>query len=178
MNLQPLNISDAREIEQLFNITFSDSEGDEEGVLIGGLAYELITETESADQYGFVAVDEGKIVGAIIFSRLRFESKIEAFILAPVAVLTAYQGKGTGQKLIRFGIDRMRRSGVELLVTYGDPRFYSKLGFEPITEEIIQAPLTLSMPEGWLAQNLTGDSLAPIPGRTQCVKALNKPVYW
>lgn len=178
MNLQPLNSSDAREIAQLFNTTFSESEGDEEGVLIGDLAYELIMEAESADRYGFVAVDEGKIVGAIIFSRLTFESDIEAFILAPVAVLTAYQGKGIGQKLIQYGIEQMRRSSVELLVTYGDPRFYCKLGFEPITEAMIQAPLTLSMPEGWLAQTLTGASLAPIPGRTQCVKALNKPVYW
>ena len=86
---------DALAIESLFCSVFSKSEGEQEGILIGNLAKDLLT-TTSQDLYGFVAVEGEKIVGAIFFSRLTFEKDIDVFILAPVAVRNEYQGMGTG----------------------------------------------------------------------------------
>lgn len=74
-----------------------------------------------------------------------------AFILSPVAVSTDVQGKGVGQALIRYGLDHLKSLGVELVFTYGDPGYYSKVGFEQITEAIVKAPWPLSQPIGWLA---------------------------
>jgi len=109
---------------------------------------------------------------------MTFESKLNAYILAPVAVQTDQQGKGIGQKLIAFGLDALSKDGVELAITYGDPSFYSKVGFQPVTEAVVPAPLTLQHPEGWLAQSLNGDEIQPIKGKSSCVEALNKPEYW
>ncbi|MCK5334537.1 MAG: GNAT family N-acetyltransferase, partial [Gammaproteobacteria bacterium] len=62
--------------------------------------------------------------------------------------------------------------------TYGDPKFYSKVGFSLISEKLVKAPLTLTYPEGWLAQSLVGDEIEAITGSSYCVEALNKPEYW
>jgi len=166
------------EIKSLFTKVFSDSEGQSEGVLIGNLAYELMTETDTQDLYGFVAIEHEKIIGCIFFSRLTFESDIHAFILSPVAVHTDHHGKGIGQQLINHGIKRLKDERVELVMTYGDPKFYSKVGFKPVKEETVKAPLQLTYPEGWLGQSLVGNSVEPIAGHSSCVKALSKPEYW
>lgn len=178
MKFTSFDRSDAKEIKRLFTDVFSNSEGESEGVLIGNLAYELMTETDERDLYGFVAIEDEKIIGCIFFSRLVFESGIKAFILAPVAIQTEHQGKGTGQKLIAFGIKSLKEQGVDLIMTYGDPRFYSKVGFNPVAVESIRAPFKLSQPEGWLGQSLAGAAIEPISGSSACVKALNKPEYW
>lgn len=166
------------EIRDLFTKVFTDSEGQAEGFLIGNLAHELMTETDKEDLYGFVAVEHEKIVGCIFFSRLTFERGIRAFILSPVAVHTDHQGKGIGQRLINYGIKQLKDEGVELVMTYGNPGFYSKVGFNPVNEEVIKAPLPLTYPEGWLAYSLSRNSIEPIAGLSSCVKALRKPEYW
>jgi putative acetyltransferase len=178
MEFSTYNLSNIKEIKRLFTKTFSDSEGESEGLLIGSLVYDLITSTDNHDLYGFVATGNEKIVGSIFFSKLTFESEVNAFILSPVAVHTSYQGKGIGQKLINFGINTLKKNGIELVFTYGDPKFYSKVGFNIITEKLVKAPLKLTYPEGWLAQSLISDKVQPIPGNSHCVEALNNPEYW
>jgi len=172
------NPSDSSAIERLFVSVFSKSEGEQEGALIGNLAKELIASTDSRDLYGFVAVDGKEIVGAIFFSRLSFEKDIDLFILAPVAVHTEYQGMGIGQALITHGLREVKKRGVRIVTTYGAPAFYSKVGFHPLSQYLIKAPLELSQPEGWLGQSLTDESIERIPSRCSCVKALDNPAYW
>jgi putative acetyltransferase len=178
MNLFTYNPNNADEIKSLFTKAFTDSEGQSEGILTGNLASELMTETDGKDLYGFVAVENEKILACIFFSRLTFESNICAFILSPVAVHTEHQGKGIGQQLINYGIKRLKDEGVELVMTYGNPNFYSKVGFNHVKEEAIKAPLPLTYPEGWLGQSLVSNSVEPIAGHSACVKALSKPEYW
>ncbi len=178
MEYSTANPNDAPEIERLFIKTFSDSEGQTEGEMIGRLARDFMSGTPEGDRYCFVAREDGQIAGCIFFSRITFESDLKAFILAPVAVQTDHQGKGIGQKLITFGLDALSKEGVELAITYGDPNFYSKVGFQSVTEGVIPAPLPLQHPEGWLAQSLAGDEIQPIKGKASCVEALNKPEYW
>ena len=170
--------SDSSAIEDLFASVFTASEGEQEGALIGNLAKELMASTNSRDLYGFVAVDGRQLVGAIFFSRLTFEQGINVFILAPVAVDADHQGMGIGQALITHGLREMEKQGVRFVTTYGDPAFYSKVGFHPISQDAIEAPLQLSQPEGWLGQSLTDEPLETIPGHCACVKALNNPAYW
>ena len=170
--------NESSEIEALFLSTFTDSESETEGQLIASLVRELISDTAGYDLYGFVSVDESDLAGAIFFSRLSFNDERNVFMLSPVAVHSAQQGKGVGQALITYGLQAIRKQGVEIVVTYGDPAFYSKVGFSPLQEEVIKAPLKLSQPVGWLGQSLTGDSIQPIPGPCSCVKAFDNPAYW
>jgi putative acetyltransferase len=178
MNLAGYNSSDSEKIEKLFTKVFSESEGASEGLLIGKLAHDLMSGTDPEDLYGFTARENRQIIGTIFFSRLRFESEFNAFILAPVAIRADYQGQGIGQKLIKFGINKLKENGVGLVFTYGDPDFYKRIGFSPVSEKVAKAPLKLTYPFGWLCQSLAGSEIEPIAGNSYCVAALNHPEYW
>ncbi|GIU21068.1 GNAT family N-acetyltransferase [Shewanella sp. MBTL60-007] len=169
-----------QKIITLFNDTFSDSEGKEEGGLIAKLVEDFLTQpTKDEDLYVFIAQDDNKrIVGSILFSRLSFPNGENIFLLAPVAVATDCQGQGVGQGLIKFGLATLREKGVTVAITYGDINFYSKTGFEPISQDVIQAPLDLSYPEGWIAQSLVGEVIPHIVGKSTCLPAIDNPYYW
>jgi putative acetyltransferase len=178
MELSTYNKSGTEEIKQLFSKVFSDSEGRAEGLIIESLVFDLMKTTNSQDIYGFIATENDQIIGSIFFTRMTFESTVDAFILSPVAIHTSHQGKGIGQSLINFGINYLKEKGVKLVFTYGDPNFYSKVGFRCITEKIAKAPFELTQPEGWLCQSLVDDDIKSITGTSRCVEALNKPEYW
>ncbi|WP_420426652.1 GNAT family N-acetyltransferase [Algiphilus sp.] len=169
---------DTRAVERLYTEVFTASEGVSEGKVIGALALRLMREVSANDLCGFVATDAEDVVGAIFFSRLRFATPVEAFLLSPVAVATAYHGKGVGQGLIRFGLDALREWGVHLVCTYGDPKFYGRVGFHAVDTETIPAPFALTQPEGWLCQWLNEASLPSVAGPSRCVPPFDNPDYW
>jgi putative acetyltransferase len=178
MKLSTYNPSNAEEIKQLFANTFSDSEGEAEGLSIGSLVDELMNSADEDNFYCFVATENEQIIGSIMFSKLSFEKKINAFLLSPVAIRTSCQGEGIGRKLINFGLNVLKENGVELAFTYGDPNFYSKVGFNFIPESLVKAPFKLTYPKGWLAQSLINDEIELIVGNSYCVEAFNKPDMW
>ena len=178
MDYSSFNWSDSAEIQALYQKVFTDSEGQSEGVLIGQLVQDMMDNTDEADLFGFVAREQNQIVGCTFYTRLWFDKPLEAFILSPVAVLPSFQGQGIGKTLISYGLGQLAEHNVDLVFTYGDPNYYSKLGFQSITEDLIKAPLAMSQPEGWLCQALNGGEIKPIPGPSRCVEALNDPVYW
>jgi predicted N-acetyltransferase YhbS len=169
----------AGEIEDLVAATFAASEGAEEGRLIGGLARDLLATTPAEELRVFLALEAGRVIGAILFTPLVFQDDPRrAMLLAPVAVATDRQGRGVGQALIAHGLDALRGEGVDVAVTYGDPAFYGRVGFRQITEETARPPFPLSLPHGWLAQALDGGPLAPLKGPSRCAPALSDPAFW
>ncbi|MCX7554362.1 N-acetyltransferase [Marinicella sp. S1101] len=162
----------------LFTIVFSASEGAAEGELIGQLVADMLQQTAAKDLSGFVAVEGDVLAGGVLFSRFKLPVNKTAFILSPMAIATDQQGKGLGQALINHGLVALKAQGVEVLLTYGDPNYYQKVGFEVISQDFIEAPQPLSYPDGWLAQSLTDQPLLPMPGKTRCVDALNRPEFW
>ena len=178
MNFEKYESCSAHEVKKLFTDVFADSEGQAEGELIGNLVFELQDTTEPKDMFGYLVRDGKTLIGCIFFTRMEFENQINAFILSPVAVATRYQKQGIGQELIKFGINSLKKNNVELLFTYGDPNYYSKVGFKYISESIAKAPLILTYPEGWLAQSLVSENIEPISGNSTCVSALNSQQYW
>ena len=178
MNLRCFTKNDSHAIVQLVASVFAESAGETEGALIGRLAEDLFEKTDEHDLFNFVADNNGQIVGSIFFSRLCFENSIPTFILGPVAVHSDLQCKGIGQALICHGLKALREEGVSVALTYGDPRFYSKVGFRVISHETIKAPYELSQPEGWLGQSLVNDSMETLSGRCTCVEAFRDPAYW
>lgn len=178
MNYGIYNTTETASIIELFSKTFSDSEGPAEGQMIGELVNNLISQTPEQDISVAVARDGSEVVGCILFTRLVFENESECFLMAPVAVRTDYQGKGVGQALIEFGLTSMQDQGVKLAFTYGDPKFYSKTGFEQVTEQAFKAPLPLSFPHGWMAQSLGEEKIEALAGLSVCVPEFNKPELW
>ena len=172
-------IGRTEDIRELFKATFTASEGAEEGAVIGDLVAGMMNEASCDDVLTYTAYDEGDLVGGIFFSRLVFDQDDRiVFILSPVAVRTGRQRTGVGQKLIAYGLEEMRRKGVDVVMTYGDPAYYSKSGFRQITEEFARSPHALSQPIGWQAQSLGDGGLQPLAGPSRCVEPLNKAELW
>ncbi|MDF1862452.1 MAG: N-acetyltransferase [Verrucomicrobiales bacterium] len=165
-------------IEALFTTVFTDSGTEAEGCLIGKLARDLVEGTKACELIGFAGEEGGSLVASVLFSRLTFPTDIRVCLLAPVAVHSAHQGKGVGQRLINHALNALRNEGVEFAITYGDPRFYRKVGFQPICEDIVVPPFTLSQPEGWLGQSLSSDPIDSLDGTCSCVPAFHNPVFW
>lgn len=145
MNFKILDSNNKKEVIALFASTFSSSEGEEEGRIIGNLASKLSTNTNNKEIICLGAYENEIIVGAIFFTRLSFKEPISVYMLAPVAVSTKHQGMGIGQALINYGLKELESRSVSVAITYGDPAFYSKVGFQSLSEQVIQAPLKLSM---------------------------------
>lgn len=184
-----------KDIIQLFQKTFSDSEGEKEGDAIGELVQNFLENTPKQERRVFVTTttkndkqEEVVVVGGVIFSKLTLEeSKINTWILSPAAVATSMQGKGIGQGLIHYAHSFLKKQEeVEQVVTYGDVKFYSKVGYKPITQDVIPSPFKLTFPEGWLGRSLVvleqddGNIMPvkPAKGKVYCVEALNKPQFW
>ena len=169
----------AEAVAALFEASFAASEGVEEGALIGALVRRLIVETQAEDLRVVTAWEDGTLVGGIFFTRLTYAGdRRTVFMMAPVAVATAHQRKGIGQRLIAHGLDVLRKEGVDIAVTYGDPAFYGRVGFKPVSVADLPAPQPLNLPQGWIAQSLTEAPLTPLRGPAQCVAAFDDPALW
>ena len=178
MQLSLFNSSDTLEAVELFTKVFSASENEAEGQIIGQLVSNIVATTKPEDLAGMVASSGDRMVGCVFFSRVVVPNEQVAFILSPMAIATSEQGTGLGQQLINFGLDHLKSLNVELVFTYGDPNYYSKVGFKQISESVVKAPFALSQPEGWLAQSFDGKPIEAMQGTAQCVEALNDQQYW
>jgi len=169
----------AENVASFFRDVFTASENAEEGALIGQLAFDLLQKTPTEDLYAFLSSDEKGPTGCIFFTRLSFaDDPRTVFLMAPVAVRTDRQKQGVGQQLIRHGLEALRLRGVDVVLTYGDPAYYGKTGFNAIDESIVRPPLPLTFPHGWLGQSLTENTLEALRGASRCVPAFDKPELW
>lgn len=178
MNYQTLDKTKQKEIVGLFTSVFTSSEGEKEGALIGNLSSKLALSIDNEETICFGIYENESLIASIFFTRLKFNNPIQVYMLAPVAVSTEKQGSGIGQALINYGLNELKKRSASVAVTYGDPSFYSKVGFQALSENVIQAPLKLSMPFGWLGQSLTDEPIPTIDERPVCVKEFNDPMYW
>lgn len=166
-------------VVELFERTFTASEGSEEGRAIGTLVRDLLTKTPASALMAPLSFDGDTLVGATIYTPLTFEQDDRrVMLLLPVAVAPTHQRRGIGQDLILRGLDILRERGIDVAVTDGDPGFYGKVGFVPVSETVLPAPLPLSQPEGWLAQSLTGGAIARFRPPSRCALALDATTYW
>jgi putative acetyltransferase len=163
----------------LFATTFTASEGPDEGALIGNLVRDLLTITPIEDIRVFCVEDGRNMIGAVIFTRLIYlEDPHIVFLLSPMAVAPGRQRRGIGQALLSHALEALRSDGIHIAITYGDPNFYRRVGFVPITEDKARAPLPLSLPHGWLGQSLTGEQMPVLRGPSTCVSALKRSDVW
>jgi len=94
------------------------------------------------------AVDEGRIVGHILFPPVTIsssEENVAALALAPMAVLPEFQGCGIGSRLVREGLAACRRLGHRIVVVVGHPAYYPKFGFSPARAQGIDVPFPSRM---------------------------------
>lgn len=87
--------------------------------------------TSCKDYLAFVAVEDGVVVGHILFTPVTIDgSNAVGMGLAPMAVLPAYQRKGIGSQLVRYGLKHLRQSGCPFVIVLGHSGYYPRFGFE------------------------------------------------
>lgn len=92
-----------------------------------------------------VAVEDGRVVGHILFSELPVERPrrpLRAASLAPVAVRPEWQRRGIGGALIRAGLEACRARGVEAVIVVGHPAYYPRFGFSAALACCLEAPFS------------------------------------
>ena len=79
------------------------------------------------NEISLVAIEEGAVVGHILFSRL--EAPMPALALAPLAVDRELRRRGIGTVLVREGLARATEEGWGAVFVLGDPAYYARFGF-------------------------------------------------
>ena len=80
-----------------------------------------------------VAVDEGRLVGHILFSPVTIDGHAPiggGMGLAPMAVLPECQRQGIGSLLVEEGLEVLRASSCPFVIVLGHPEYYRRFGFE------------------------------------------------
>ena len=167
------------QIIDVFYDSFAASEGIDEGDLIQSIVKNLLGNTANSDLFVFGAIYNNSIIGCAIFSRLTYlNDPRNIFILSPMAVHPNHQNNGIGQNPLLESIGFLKKQGIDILMTYGDPAYYGKVGFLPVAEHVVPAPFPLSMPIDWIGQSLNEANITTVQGSCACVPALNNPAIW
>jgi predicted N-acetyltransferase YhbS len=93
-------------------------------------------------ELSLVAEENGKIIGHILFSKIKIIGKkeFESLALAPMAVLPTYQNQGIGAKLIKEGLKKARKLGFDSVIVLGHKNYYPRFGFERASRWNIKCP--------------------------------------
>ena len=162
-----------------FRETFAASAGPEEGDVVARLVTDLLATTPADALIIWTARDEAGLAGCICLSRLSWPGDDRrGLLLSPVAVAPDRRGRGIGTALLRHGIEGMRASGFDLVVTYGDPAWYGRAGFAPADTGHLPPPFPLSQPEGWLVLPLTEQGAGAFREPPATVPAMDRPDIW
>lgn len=163
----------------VFIAAFTASEGVGEGATIGGLVLTLMDKSPPEDMRFFLVEEDGDVIGAVAFSRLRYpEDPQTVVLLSPMAIAPARQKQGVGQALLRSALATLSAGQIDGVITYGDPNYYGRVGFTQISVADAEPPLPLSMPHGWLGQRLNGEGPLQLKGPSVCAPAFDRPDIW
>ena len=116
-----------------------------------------------------IAIEDGPVVGHILFSRvaLRSETRVQkALALAPMSVVPARQRAGIGSSLVTRGLADARRLGHSIVIVVGHPEYYPRFGFMPGQPLGIRPPFEVS-PGAFMVLELRPNALAGVRGEVQ-----------
>lgn len=89
-------------------------------------------------ELSYVACDNDKIVGNIIYSRARIISEDslehEVLCMGPLGVLPHYQKRGIGSRLMAETLKKASELGYKAVIIFGNPKYYERFGFKNAKE--------------------------------------------
>jgi putative acetyltransferase len=126
---------------------------------------------EGAVLASIVAELDGRVVGHVLFSRMFIETadgSVAAVALAPVAVLPEHQRRGIGGKLVRHGLELLRRRGERIVTVLGWPEYYPRFGFAVEKAAALESPFPR---EAYMALELAPGALEGVRGKVKYAAA-------
>lgn len=121
-----------------------------------------------------VAVEQGRVVGHILFSKLTIEAATEprrAVALAPMAVRPESQRKGVGSALVRRGLEVCRERGHSIVLVVGHPAYYPRFGFSAALAKNLRSPYSGDV---FMALELTPGALKDVVGTVAYPEAFSE----
>jgi len=115
-----------------------------------------------------VAINEGRLVGHVLFSPLTLAPAVpnlRGLGLAPLAVLPEFQRQTIGSQLALRGMEVCRAAGFDFLVLLGDPHYYGRFGFRPASQ--FQLGNEYGASAEFMAAELHPGALAGVAGLAQ-----------
>ena len=135
------NQKDYEEVYRVVKTAFETAEHSD------GNEQDLVVDLRNSDSFipelSLVAVKEDKIVGYILFTKIKIENH-EEIALAPLAVLPEYQKQGIGSMLIEQGHKIAKKLGYHYSIVLGSENYYPKFGYIPAIQYGIQAPFDVA----------------------------------
>jgi putative acetyltransferase len=119
---------------------------------------------EGAVLASFVAEQNGRVVGHILFSRTLIETadeSVPSVALAPMAVSPSHQRRGIGTQLVRFGVQWLLTRGERSVLVLGHPHFYQQFGFSTDRARTLTTPFP---PDAFMALELVAGALDGLRG--------------
>lgn len=108
------------------------------------LVHILRDDASFVPELDFVALVNGQLVGNIMYSMGYVEAadgkRHDLLLFGPLSVLPEYQRKGVGTALMRHSAEAARKLGYKVVMIYGDPDYYSRVGFRAASDFGIMAP--------------------------------------
>jgi putative acetyltransferase len=176
MNIREAADSDLNEVLSVERLAFGYEKE-------ANLVKDLLNDTSAKPTLSLLAVKGEQAVGHILFSKVRLtqtQVNVSAAILAPLAVVPDAQSQGVGGRLIESGLQRLKKSGVELVFVLGHPEYYPHFGFKPAGQLGFEAPYPIPDEHAgaWMVQELRPGIIGSIQGKVICSDELNKPEHW
>lgn len=120
-------------------------------------------------ELSIVAVEDGKVLGHILFSPIVIEAQgktVPALALAPLAVTPARQREGIGSQLVQIGLSKCRELGHHIIVVLGHPHYYQRFGFQAASQFGVQSPFPVP-DEAFMVLELQSGALRNITGKVR-----------
>jgi len=176
MKIRPATSADSADIEDIHRLAFG---GETEPMLVRA----ILADRTAVPVVSLGAIVDRRAVGHILLSAARLETMqrgVTAALLAPLAVLPAYQGRGIGGQLVAAGLQAVRGAGADLVFVLGDPRYYRRHGFEPASPRGFDSPFPVpgKYADAWMVRALTPGVFGTIAGRVRCCAALDRAEIW
>jgi len=143
---------------------------------------DMLSDPSAEPRVSLLAFVENQPVGHILFTRGYIEGNqgIGVSFLAPLAVIPKFQKQGIGGALIKEGITRLSKIGVDLVFLLGHIEYYPRFGFAPASNLGFQPtyPIPSEVADAWMVLPLRPDVIGTISGKVICCDVMNKPEVW
>ena len=175
LNIRETTSADIKDILYVIREAFQrDSEAN--------ITRDMLSDPSAEPRVSLLAYSENQPVGYILFTHGYIERnpRIEVSFIAPLAVIPNFQKQGIGSALIKEGIKRLSKIGVDLVFVIGHTKYYSRFGFIPASKLGFQPtfPLPAEVTDAWMVLALHPNIICSTSGKLICCDAINKPEIW
>jgi putative acetyltransferase len=126
-----------------------------------------------------VAIEEEAIVGHILFSPVKLNSKnsvVNGMGLAPMAVISKKQRQGIGSTLVKKGLSIIQERGYPFVVVLGHTEYYPRFGFERASKYGIRCQWDGVPDEAFMVKVLDTNEMANVDGTAYYRNEFNEAV--